>query len=67
MLLQTLRSTATSTDGATITDPEAAALARATVNLFRAWGLTDAAACTLLGAHGFAHLGALERQSDGAD
>jgi len=33
----------------TITDDEAAALARATVNLFRAWQLTDAEACTLLG------------------
>jgi hypothetical protein len=32
-----------------ITDEEAAALARATVNLFRAWGLTDAEARTLLG------------------
>lgn len=32
-----------------ITDAEAAALARAVVNLFRAWGLTDAEASTLLG------------------
>ncbi len=32
-----------------ITDEEAAALARATVNLFRAWGLTDSEARTLLG------------------
>jgi len=32
-----------------ITDEEAAALARATVNLFRAWGLTDNEARTLLG------------------
>ncbi|GGE49302.1 hypothetical protein GCM10007276_28040 [Agaricicola taiwanensis] len=32
-----------------ITDEEAAALARTTVNLFRAWGLSDAEACTLLG------------------
>lgn len=32
-----------------ITDDEAAALARTTVNLFRAWTLTDAEACTLLG------------------
>ncbi len=32
-----------------ITDDEAAALARATVNLFRAWQLTDAEARTLLG------------------
>ena len=36
-------------NGPAITDEEAAALARATVNLFRAWGLTDAEACTLLG------------------
>ena len=32
-----------------ITDDEAAALARATVNLFRAWDLTDVEARTLLG------------------
>ena len=32
-----------------ITDEETAALARATVNLFRAWGLTDLEARTLLG------------------
>ena len=32
-----------------ITDEEAAALARTTVNLFRAWGLTDAEARVLLG------------------
>ncbi|KRW97463.1 MbcA/ParS/Xre antitoxin family protein [Paracoccus sp. MKU1] len=32
-----------------ITDEEAGALARTTVNLFRAWGLTDAEARTLLG------------------
>lgn len=32
-----------------ITDAEAAALARTTVNLFRVWGLTDAEARTLLG------------------
>lgn len=32
-----------------ITDEEAAALARATVNLFRAWQLSDAEARTLLG------------------
>lgn len=35
--------------GAAITDAEAGALARATVNLFKAWGLSDAEACTLLG------------------
>ncbi len=32
-----------------ITDEEAGALARTTVNLFKAWGLADAEACTLLG------------------
>lgn len=32
-----------------ITDAEGGALARATVNLFRAWGLTDPEARTLLG------------------
>ncbi len=32
-----------------ITDDEAGALARTTVNLFRVWNLTDAEACTLLG------------------
>jgi uncharacterized protein (DUF2384 family) len=32
-----------------ITDEQGAAMARATVNLFRKWGLTDAQACTLLG------------------
>ncbi|KQZ95905.1 hypothetical protein ASD64_18465 [Mesorhizobium sp. Root157] len=33
----------------TISDDEAGALARTTVNLFKAWGVTDAEACTLLG------------------
>ncbi len=32
-----------------ITDQEAAAMARAAVNLFARWGLTDAQACVLLG------------------
>lgn len=32
-----------------ITDEEAGALARATPNLFKAWGLSDAEACILLG------------------
>lgn len=36
-------------DLAVITDEEAAALARATVNLFRAWGLSDIEARVLLG------------------
>lgn len=35
-------------DGA-ISDEEGAAMARAAVNLFRHWGLTDAEACILLG------------------
>ncbi|MCX2695857.1 MULTISPECIES: MbcA/ParS/Xre antitoxin family protein [Ochrobactrum] len=34
---------------ATITDEEASALARTTVNLFKAWKLSDSEACTLLG------------------
>ena len=37
------------TDLPVITDEEAAALARTTVNLFRAWELSDAEARTLLG------------------
>jgi len=37
------------TDSAAITDAEAAALARACVNLFKAWKLSDAEATTLLG------------------
>lgn len=32
-----------------ITDEEGAAMARAAVNLFRRWGITDAEACILLG------------------
>jgi uncharacterized protein (DUF2384 family) len=32
-----------------ITAPEAEAMARAVINLFQRWGLTDAEACTLLG------------------
>ncbi len=34
---------------ATITDEEGEAMARAAVNLFRHWGITDAEACVLLG------------------
>lgn len=41
-----MSATATTT---TITDDEAGALARATVNLFKAWKITDAEACILLG------------------
>lgn len=33
----------------TITDAEAAAMARASIRMFANWGLTDAEACTLLG------------------
>ena len=36
-------------EGPAISDEEAGALARTTVNLFRAWKLTDAEAATLLG------------------
>ena len=36
-------------DRADITDAEGAAMARAVVNLFRLWGLTEADACILLG------------------
>lgn len=49
MHLQALHPTQANTQIPAITDPEAAALARTTVNLFRAWGLSDAEACTLLG------------------
>ena len=50
MMLQPIEATLIErTEGAAITDEEAAALARATVNLFRAWKLSDAEATTLLG------------------
>lgn len=49
MLLQPVVSTHFSAGQSAITDDEAAALARTTVNLFKAWKLTDAEACTLLG------------------
>ncbi|TJX50669.1 MAG: hypothetical protein E5W21_19030, partial [Mesorhizobium sp.] len=35
--------------GSAISDEEASALARTTVNLFKAWNLTDFEACVLLG------------------
>lgn len=35
--------------GPTITDEEGEAMARAAVNLFRLWGITEAEACVLLG------------------
>jgi uncharacterized protein (DUF2384 family) len=49
MHLQPVVATPSAIDNAVITDEEAGALARATPNLFRAWNLTDAEACTLLG------------------
>lgn len=48
MQLQPIAATPTRIDSP-VTDAEAGALARATVNLFRAWDLTDAEARTLLG------------------
>lgn len=44
-----IQPTASRPDLPVITDEEASALARATVNLFRAWQLTDVEARTLLG------------------
>ncbi len=50
MLLQPIEATQIEPiEGAAITDEEAAALARATVNLSKAWKLSDAEATTLLG------------------
>ncbi len=49
MQLQPIAATPARTDSPAITEAEAGALARSTVNLFRAWGLTDAEARTLLG------------------
>lgn len=49
MQLKPIVSTPAEAEASVITDTEAGALARATVNLFRAWELTDAEACTLLG------------------
>lgn len=49
MLLQPIASTPFEEATSEITDVEAAALARTTVNLFAAWKLSDAQACTLLG------------------
>jgi hypothetical protein len=48
-MLQPILATPAEAGAAFITDAEAGALARATVNLFRAWGLSDAEARTLLG------------------
>ena len=50
MQFATIHPTAARPDLPAITDEEAAALARATVNLFRAWQLSDIEARTLLGA-----------------
>lgn len=49
MDMQLVAPTPATPDMPAITDDEAAALARTTVNLFRAWQITDAEACTLLG------------------
>lgn len=49
MQFATIQPTASRPDLPVITDEEASALARATVNLFRAWQLTDIEARTLLG------------------
>jgi len=49
MQFATIEPTACRPDLPTITDEEAAALARTTVNLFRAWQLSDIEARTLLG------------------
>lgn len=49
MQFATIEPVITRPDLSAITDEEAAALARATVNLFRAWGLSDVEARVLLG------------------
>jgi hypothetical protein len=49
MQFATIEPTASRPDLPAITDAEAAALARTTVNLFRAWQLSDIEARTLLG------------------
>tara|TARA_R110002020_G_scaffold32962_7_gene100868 strand:- start:1138 stop:1551 length:414 start_codon:yes stop_codon:yes gene_type:complete len=49
MHLNPIVSTPANADASGITDEEAGALARTTVNLFKAWNLADAEACTLLG------------------
>ncbi|WP_420337903.1 antitoxin Xre-like helix-turn-helix domain-containing protein [Roseibium sp.] len=49
MSLQPITSTPAHAQNPVITDDEAGALARATVNLFKAWGLSDAQSRTLLG------------------
>lgn len=49
MNLQPVTPTPAHTQNPVITDDEAGALARATVNLFKVWGLSDAQSRTLLG------------------
>jgi uncharacterized protein (DUF2384 family) len=49
MLLQQIVNTPAAAGTTLITDEEAGALARTTVNLFKVWNLSDAEACTLLG------------------
>lgn len=49
MQLQQIPATPAQIESPTISDEEAGALARATINLFKAWKLTDLEACMLLG------------------
>lgn len=49
MTLQLVERTPPIEKNAAITDEEGDAMARAAVNLFRFWGITEAEACTLLG------------------
>lgn len=49
MQLHPITATPARTDGTAISEAEAGALARTTVNLFRAWALSDAEARILLG------------------
>lgn len=49
MLLQQIVNTPAAAGTTLITDEEAGALARTTVNLFKVWNLSDADACILLG------------------
>jgi uncharacterized protein (DUF2384 family) len=49
MQFHTIQPTPARMDVPMVTDEEAGALARATINLFRAWGLTDPEARVLLG------------------
>jgi uncharacterized protein (DUF2384 family) len=49
MQLQPIVATPSAAGTGFITDEEAGALARTTVNLFKVWNLADAEACTLLG------------------